>query len=450
MTERPGAVDGRHLGGRYRMGAPLAAGGMGEVWVARDPLLDRPVAVKVLGGALAGDGRAAERLRREARAAARLDHPNIARVLDLGEHDGRPYLVMELLEGESLAGRIDRAGPTAPGEAARVVAAVADALQAAHRAGVVHRDVKPGNVFLTAEGEVKVLDFGIASAAGEADLTTGDLLGTAAYLAPERALGRPATPAADIYSLGVVLYELLAGRRPFEGGSDIELAMAHVNAHPEPLGLVAPSAPPFLVAACEQAMAKDPAARPRSAAALARLLRSPADAAPATRPVPAVAVPPVTRPPPLPAATSTAPLALSRPGRHRPRSRRRGLLVALLLAVTALAALPAFAGGLVPWVGERPQAPFAVPVPDTTAPADEPATRPADQPGPPAPGPRRPVAGRRPTRPERQRPARPARRRPRPGRRLQRPRPRWRRLRRRRLERPRLSRTGRTGDPNPR
>ena len=357
------------------MGAPLAAGGRGEVWVARDLLLDRPVAVKVLGGALAGDGRAAERLRREARAAARLDHPNIARVLDLGEHDGRPYLVMELLEGESLAGRIDRAGPMAPGEAARVVAAVADALQAAHRAGVVHRDVKPGNVFLTAEGEVKVLDFGIASAAGEADLTTGDLLGTAAYLAPERALGRPATPAADIYSLGVVLYELLAGRRPFEGDSDIELAMAHVNAHPEPLGLVAPSAPPFLVAACEQAMAKDPAARPRSAAALARLLRSPAHAAPATRPVPAAAVPPVTRPPPLPAATSTAPLALSWPGRHRPRSRRRGLLVAL----------PAFAGGLVPWVGERPQAPFAAPVPDTTAPADEPATRPADQPGPPAP-----------------------------------------------------------------
>jgi eukaryotic-like serine/threonine-protein kinase len=411
MTERPGAVDGRHLGGRYRMGAPLAAGGMGEVWVARDPLLDRPVAVKVLGGALAGDGRAAERLRREARAAARLDHPNIARVLDLGEHDGRPYLVMELLEGESLAGRIDRAGPMAPGAAARVVAAVADALQAAHRAGVVHRDVKPGNVFLTAEGEVKVLDFGIA----------------------------------DIYSLGVVLYELLAGRRPFEGGSDIELAMAHVNAHPEPLGLVAPSAPPFLVAACEQAMAKDPAARPRSAAAFARLLRSPADAAPAARPVPAVAVPPVTRPLPLPGATSTAPLSLFRPVRHRPRSRRRRLLVALLLAVTALAALPAFADGLVPWVGERPQAPFAVPVPDTTAPADEPAT-PARRPARPT-GPRRPVAGRPPTRPERQRPARPARRRPRPGRRLQRPRLRWRRLRRRRLERPRLSRTGRTGDP---
>ena len=291
---------------------------------------------------------------------------------------------MELLEGESLAGRIDRAGPMAPGEAARVVAAVADALQAAHRAGVVHRDVKPGNVFLTAEGEVKVLDFGIASAAGEADLTTGDLLGTAAYLAPERALGRPATPAADIYSLGVVLYELLAGRRPFEGGSHIELAMAHVNAHPEPLGLVAPSAPPFLVAACEQAMAKDPAARPRSAAALARLLRSPADAAPATRPVPAAAVPPVTRPPPLPAATSTAPLAVSWPGRHRPRSRRRGLLVALLLAVTALAALPAFAGG---WSRGSGSGPRRRSPPRSPTPPHRPTSRP---PGPPTNPARRP------------------------------------------------------------
>ena len=330
--------------------------------MVRDLLLDRPVAVKVLGGALAGDGRAAERLRREARAAARLDHPNIARVLDLGEHDGRPYLVMELLEGESLAGRIDRAGPMAPGEAARVVAAVADALQAAHRAGVVHRDVKPGNVFLTAEGEVKVLDFGIASAAGEADLTTGDLLGTAAYLAPERALGRPATPAADLYSLGVVLYELLAGRRPFEAGSDIELAMAQVNARPTPLGVAAPATPPPLAAACARAMAKDPAARP-SAAAFARLVRSPV-----STPVPV----------PAPAAPATVPLPLAPPPPRRPRSRRRGLLVALLLAATALAALPALAGGLVPRAGERAETPFAVP--DATTPVpDEPTTRPADQ-----------------------------------------------------------------------
>jgi eukaryotic-like serine/threonine-protein kinase len=202
-----------------------------------------------------------------------------------------------------------------------------------------------------------VLDFGIASAAGEADLTTGDLLGTAAYLAPERALGRPATPAADLYSLGVVLYELLAGRRPFEAGSDIELAMAQVNAHPAPLGVAAPATPPTLAAACERAMAKDPAARP-SAAAFARLLRSPA---------------------PPPAAPATVPLPLVPPTPRRPRTRRRGLLVALLLAGIALAALPALAGGLVPRAGERAETPFAVPEATTPVP-DEPSTRPADPP----------------------------------------------------------------------
>jgi eukaryotic-like serine/threonine-protein kinase len=309
MTERSEAVDGRRLGGRYRLEALLATGGMGEVWAARDLLLGRAVAVKVLGGALAGDGRAAERLRREARAAARLEHPGIARVLDLGEHDGRPYLVMELLEGESLDARIGRAGPMAPAEAARIVAAVADALEAAHQAGVVHRDVKPGNVFLTTAGEVKVLDFGIASAAGEAALTTGDLIGTAAYLAPERALGHRATPAADVYALGVVLYELLAGRRPFEAGSDIELAMAHVNAHPPPLGLVAPATPSSMVAACEQAMAKDPASRPQSAATFATLLRGPAPVlGPAPGPIPAPVPSLAPAPPPAPApALGSAP-----------------------------------------------------------------------------------------------------------------------------------------------
>jgi len=334
MTESGVATEGRRLGGRYRMEALLATGGMGEVWAARDLLLDRAVAVKVLGGALAGDGRAAERLRREARAAARLEHPSIARVLDLGEQGGRPYLVMELLEGESLAARIGRAGAMAPPEAARVVAAVADALEAAHRAGVVHRDVKPGNVFLTSDGEVKVLDFGIASAAGEAALTTGELLGTPAYLAPERVLGHPATPAADVYALGVVLYELLAGRRPFGDGSDIEQAMAHVHAHPEPLALAAPSAPPFLVAACEQAMAKDPSARPPSAAAFAELVRA------------------------------------QRPGPGLPATRRRGLLVALLVAGVVLAALPVLGGGSLPWPGERLETPFVVQVPGGVTPAD--------------------------------------------------------------------------------
>jgi serine/threonine protein kinase len=362
MTETGAATEGRRLGGRYRMEALLATGGMGEVWAARDLLLDRAVAVKLLGGALAGDGRAAERLRREARAAARLEHPGIARVLDLGEQDGRPYLVMELLEGESLAARIGRAGAMAPPEAARVVAAVADALEAAHRAGVVHRDVKPGNVFLTSDGEVKVLDFGIASAAGEAALTTGEMLGTPAYLAPERVLGHPATPAADIYALGVVLYELLAGRRPFDDGSDIELAMAHVHAHPERLALADLSAPPFLVAACEQAMAKDPSARPPSAAAFARLVRArrPGSGLPATRPLPLPAVPAAN----LPTTPRVA-------GRRRSRSGRRGLLVALLVAGAVLAAaLPVLGGGSLPWAGDRLEPPFVVQVPGGATPAD--------------------------------------------------------------------------------
>jgi serine/threonine-protein kinase len=411
------------------MGELLATGGMGEVWAAHDLLLDRPVAVKVLGGALAGDGRAAERLRREARAAGRLEHPSIARVLDLGEHDGRPYLVMELLEGESLATRIDRAGPMPPDEAARVVAAVADALEAAHAAGVVHRDVKPGNVFLTSAGEVKVLDFGIAWCAHDAALTTGELLGTAAYLAPERVLGHRATPAADIYALGVVLYELLAGHRPFDADSEVELAMAHVNANLPSLREAAPSAPPFLIAAAYQAMAKDPSARPSSAAAFANLVQPPPPGSAITQPL-RVAANASTQPlrvaaahastrPGLPPVHATGPLSLPasagalipvpgsvpdsvptsvqastsasapirvpgsvsrgnaaapappvRSGPRRPRSRgRRGLLVALLLAGALLAALPALAGGL-SLVRERVDGPLAVLEPGSTAPSD--------------------------------------------------------------------------------
>jgi hypothetical protein len=375
MTE----VAGRLLGGRYRMEALLASGGMGEVWAARDLLLDRAVAVKVLGGAFASDGRAAERLRREARAAGRLEHPAIARMLDLGEDGGRPYLVMELLEGESLAERIAR-GPMGPAEAARVVAVVADALEAAHRAGVVHRDVKPGNVFLTSDGGVKVLDFGIASAAGDTALTTGDLLGTAAYLAPERALGHQATAAADVYALGVVLYELLAGRRPFQAGSEIELAMAHINADPVPLAMVAPSVPPHLAAACRQAMAKDPAARPRSAAAFARLVAAPGPApsgADVTRtlgaPAPLGPRAPVTRTRRLwgPIREGSPPGRRGRRAVHTPRiqpRRGRGLLVALVVAGAVLAALPALAGGLLPWAGWRIEEPFAVRVPGLTLP----------------------------------------------------------------------------------
>jgi eukaryotic-like serine/threonine-protein kinase len=375
-------LEGRALGGRYRLRSLLAVGGMGAVWAAEDAVLGREVAVKVLGEALAADRRAALRLQREARAAGRLEHPGIARVLDLGEDAGRPYLVMELLHGESLAARLARAGPLAPAEAVRVVAAAADALEVAHRAGIVHRDVKPGNVYLTGGGDVKLLDFGIASAANEAALTGGDLLGTAAYLAPERVLGHDATPAADVYALGVLLYELLAGRPPFVGDTRTALAMAHLHARPAPLGAVAPRVPPALAAACERALAKDPAARPPSAAALAALLRSTVAPGPVPRPLvpagpaapaevgtPTPVHPPALVPPPAPvlgAATPAHPPApLHRPaasGAPRTRGaaarvrRRRGAWVAAALLLAALlAAVPAF--GTLPLGGRKPAGP---------------------------------------------------------------------------------------------
>jgi eukaryotic-like serine/threonine-protein kinase len=372
------ALEGRVLGGRYRLKRLLAVGGMGAVWAAEDAVLGREVAVKVLGEALAGDRRAALRLRREARAAGRLAHPGIARVLDLREDDaGRPYLVMELLHGESLAARLARAGPLAPAEAVRVVATAADALEVAHRAGIVHRDVKPGNVFVTSGGDVKLLDFGIASAANEAALTGGDLLGTAAYLAPERMLGHDATPAADVYALGVLLYELLAGRPPFAGDTGTALAMAHVHARPAPLGTVAPDkVPPALAAACERALAKDPAARPPSAAALAALLRSTVAPAPA-HPQPAAAGAPIPAYLPAPALGAPTPAhpqpaAMGAPTPAHPRAavagaptargaatmrRRREawMVAAAVLLAVLLVAVPGL--GLVPLGGREPAGP---------------------------------------------------------------------------------------------
>jgi eukaryotic-like serine/threonine-protein kinase len=375
----PGAAD-RILGGRYRLRSRLAAGGMGAVWAGEDLVFGREVAVKVLGEALATDRLAALRLRREARAAGRLVHPGIARVLDLGEDGGRPYLVMELLHGESVAARLARAGALVPAEAVRVVAAAADALEVAHRAGIVHRDVKPGNVFVTSEGEVKLLDFGIASAAGDTAVTGGDLLGTAAYLAPERVLGHQATPAADVYALGVLLYELLAGRPPFAGDTGTALAMAHVHARPAPLRAVAPRVPPALAAACEHAMARDPAARPPSAAALAALLRATVAPTPIPRHSgPATAGSPTAVLPPAPALHTTTPV--HRPAavgarRHRATAtiaRRGTWVMAALLLAALLAAVPSL--GLLPLDGREParsggQAPAGGQVPaDAATPA---------------------------------------------------------------------------------
>jgi eukaryotic-like serine/threonine-protein kinase len=230
--------------GRYRLVRRIGVGGMGEVWEADDTVLGRRVALKVLVQELANDPRATRRFVREARATAKLTHPNVTRVYDFGRDGGVPYLVMELLEGDTLADRL-AGGPLPPSEAARIGAAVGDALDAAHRQGIVHRDVKPGNVLLTPVGEVKVMDFGIAAAVDETHSTTGSgLYGTAAYISPERAAGQAATPAADVYSLGAVLYELLTGRPPFLGDSPVLVVRAHLQEPPRPVRELAPGCRP--------------------------------------------------------------------------------------------------------------------------------------------------------------------------------------------------------------
>jgi tRNA A-37 threonylcarbamoyl transferase component Bud32 len=260
--------------GRYRLVRQLGVGGMGEVWEADDTVLGRRVAVKVLVPELAGDARATRRFVREARATAQLTHPNVTRVYDFGRDGGVPYLVMELLEGDTLADRL-AGGPLPPAEAARIGAAVAEALDAAHRRGIVHRDVKPANVLVTPAGEVKVMDFGIAAAADETHSTTGSgLYGTAAYVSPERAAGRAPTPAADLYSLGAVLYALLTGRPPFVGDAPVLVVRAHLHERPRPVRELAPWVPARLATACEAALAKDPTQRPSSAAGLAMRLRA--------------------------------------------------------------------------------------------------------------------------------------------------------------------------------
>lgn len=232
------------LGGRYELGRVLGRGGMGVVRAATDLRLGRPVAVKLLHPDLAADPSARGRFEEEARAAARLVHPNVVAVFDTGEHDGTPFIVMESLPGRSLADEIV-GGPLSPGRVGAVAGEVLDALGAAHRAGIIHRDIKPANVLLTDDGTAKVADFGIAKTAEGIDHTaTGLIIGTPSYLAPERLAGRPATPRTDVYAAGATLYEALTGVKP-------TLARA-------PLGELRPDADPNLVDVVERAMAADP------------------------------------------------------------------------------------------------------------------------------------------------------------------------------------------------
>lgn len=263
------------LAGRYHLGEVIGVGGMGTVVRARDEVLDRLVAVKLLKDELAGDGATVERFRREARIAAALSHPGICSVFDFGEEEGRLFIVMELLDGGDLHALIARQGPLSPAVAAGLVAQAADALDHAHRAGAIHRDVKPGNIFLTKDGRVKVTDFGIAYAASQAPVTaTGSLLGTPFYVSPEQALGEPATPVVDVYSLGCVLFQLVAGRPPYEGESFLAIARAHLTDPIPSARALNPDVPEAIDAVVRRALAKEPEERFATAAEMARQLRT--------------------------------------------------------------------------------------------------------------------------------------------------------------------------------
>jgi len=261
-------TQGVHFGGRYELQSRIAIGGMGEVWEATDHVIGRTVAIKILKDEYMGDPGFLERFRAEARHAALVNHEGIASVFDYGEENGSAYLVMELVPGEALSTIIEREGTLSADKTLDIVAQTASALQAAHAAGLVHRDIKPGNLLITPDGRVKITDFGIARIADQVPLTaTGQVMGTVQYLSPEQASGHAASPATDIYSLGIVAYECLAGKRPFTGESQVAIAMAQINDTPPPLPATVPQPVQNLVMAM---IAKKPADRPSSAATVAR------------------------------------------------------------------------------------------------------------------------------------------------------------------------------------
>src|SRR5215468_6417248 len=275
--------------GPYEVVAPLGAGGMGEVYRARDTRLERSVAVKILPAHLAEKPDAADRFEREARTISSLNHPNICQLHDVGEQNGVRYLVMELLEGETLADRLRR-GPLPIEQVLRYGSEIAEGLHAAHRRGVVHRDLKPGNVMLTKSG-AKLMDFGLAKGTIQANpvsegltatLTSslatpltqsGTIVGTFQYMAPEQIEGKEADARSDVFSLGAVLFEMVSGKRAFEGKTLVSVAASILEKEPEPIRTIQPLAPTSLERVIKKCLAKDPDARWQSAGDLASELR---------------------------------------------------------------------------------------------------------------------------------------------------------------------------------
>lgn len=273
-TTLSSAEQGPLIGGRYRLLDKLGEGGMAEVWRTRDTTLGRIVALKVLRPQYGSDPDFVMRFRREAQAAANLSHPNIVNVFDIGQADGRHYIIMEYVDGRSLKDLI-REGPLSVDRALDLLTQTAEAVAHAHRAGIIHRDLKPQNILVARDGRVKVTDFGIARAVSAASVTeTGIVLGTAHYLAPEQAAGESTTPASDVYALGVVVYEMLSGRPPFDADSSVGIAMQHLQATPAPIQQLNPRVPASVASVVNRAMAKDPAQRYPDAGELAGTLRA--------------------------------------------------------------------------------------------------------------------------------------------------------------------------------
>jgi eukaryotic-like serine/threonine-protein kinase len=360
------AVSSRFLLGRYEVGPLLGSGGTAEVFEGFDRVLARRVAIKVLYSRFARDPQFVERFKREARAAASLTHPNVVGVYDTGEQAGTHFIVMEFVEGRSLAEILAQDGKLAPDRAARLLVDVSAALGAAHARGLIHRDVKPANVMVTPRDQVKVMDFGIARAAAAAALTeSAHVVGTAKYMAPEQAQAKEVDGRTDIYALGVCLYECLTGQVPFVGDSPVAVATRHVTEDPRPPRELDPDIPETFEQITLRAMAKDPAKRYQTAAevgedlqraAAGRALKPVAAAARPPRRAPAVPLPasaaapaePVAEPVARPAVTETSPEPL--PRYEEPEEpagpwwrRRIAAAAAVALGLVVLAALAGFA-----------------------------------------------------------------------------------------------------------
>jgi serine/threonine protein kinase len=335
------AVSTGLLPDRYAGAQPIGRGGMGEIFRATDTSLGRAVAIKVLDRRYAQDDAVRERFTREALAVARLSgNPNIVTIYDVGEHRDRPFIVMEYLAGGSLEQKLREEGAQPPGQALEWLEHAANALDAAHRDGIVHRDVKPANLLLDRHGRIHVADFGIASAAGLGSLTqTGTVLGTASYLSPEQAKGEPTSAASDLYSLGIVAYELLAGRRPFEADSVAAEAAAHVTGEVPSVCDVNPMLPCELDPVFQKALAKDPARRFGSAAEFVAALRASLEEAAGVTGVLGPHTAP-TRP------ARRRPVGVAPPPRPPARSRRPGWLVPLVGLLLAAGAGGGIAGAL--------------------------------------------------------------------------------------------------------